>query len=233
MQHIHDMEQQQFSRLFTEEGIDRVSDRLDILRVFLSTEEHIASARLIELLNNAGYVFEPEFVRETLRLMCRYGFAIKRDFKGRKSTYEHRHLGQHHDHMICTKCGAVTEFVHDQLETVRQQAAAAYGFHMLQHRLEIYGLCSKCLKDRVRLLPLSAAKPGEKAVIREFVGGSQARHRLLTMGLRMGDEVEIITSSGRGQVVISLDNKRMALGRGFARKVLVQPNAAKQVLDVT
>ncbi len=220
---IHNLEERQFSQLFTEEGIDRVSDRLAILRIFLGTEEHITSAQIITLLQEAGHKFEPDFVRETLRLMCRYGFATKRNFRGRQSTYEHLHLGQHHDHMICTKCGSITEFVHDHLEEVQSQAAAAYGFHMLQHRLEIYGLCSQCLQDRVRLLPLAIAKAGERATIRDFSGGARSRHRLLTMGLRNGDDLDVITSDGRGQVVISVDGRRLALGQGLAKKILVEP----------
>ena len=45
--------------------------------------------------------------------------------------------------------------------------------------------------------------------------------RLVTMGLRIGDKVEVITNSGDCQVMISVDNKRLALGRGMAGKILV------------
>ncbi|ACL03338.1 transcriptional repressor [Desulfatibacillum aliphaticivorans] len=222
-QSVHSLEEKQFARLFSDEGIEDVEDRLAILRVFLETEDHITSVQLMDLLEKAGYNFDPDFVRETLRLMCRYGFACKHDFEGRNSTYEHLHLGQHHDHMICTKCGSITEFVHDQLEAVQKQAAASYGFHMLQHRLEIYGLCSKCYTERVTLLPLAMAKVGEKAVIKDTTGCAKFRHRLLTMGLRTGDALEVITSDGRGQVVVSVEGRRMALGRGLAQKILVEP----------
>jgi Fur family ferric uptake transcriptional regulator len=66
------------------------------------------------------------------------------------------------------------------------------------------------------------AKPGEQLLIKEFTGGSGARMHLLTMGLRIGDTVEIITNQGKGQVVIAIDYNRYVLGRGLAEKILVE-----------
>jgi Fur family ferric uptake transcriptional regulator len=47
--------------------------------------------------------------------------------------------------------------------------------------------------------------------------------RLLTMGLRIGDPIEVITNQKKGQVVIAADFKRYALGRGLAEKIMVEP----------
>jgi Fur family ferric uptake transcriptional regulator len=43
----------------------------------------------------------------------------------------------------------------------------------------------------------------------------------------MGDEVDVITNSGQGQLVVGVDYKRIVLGRGLARKLMVQvkPNS--------
>ncbi len=68
--------------------------------------------------------------------LCRFGFASKVDFEGGEPLYEHRHLGIHHDHMICTKCGNILEFKDEALEKQQQKIAKEYGFHMLQHRME-------------------------------------------------------------------------------------------------
>ncbi|MDI6797506.1 MAG: transcriptional repressor [Desulfatibacillaceae bacterium] len=218
----HSQEEGQFARLFEEEGIDRVDERLAVLRIFLETEEHITAHELWELVQKAGRNFEPEFVRETLRLMCRYGFAQRREFKDRESVYEHRHLGQHHDHIICIKCGKIEEFVDEKLERHQARAAYQHGFYMLQHRMEIYGLCSDCLSDHQMGISLVQAKPGESLVVMDFLGGAGARHRLMTMGLKIGDKIEVITNDGRGQVVLAKGNSRFALGQGLAEKVMVK-----------
>ncbi len=222
MKQIHRQEKQQFKKLFKQEYIDVFEDRFNILEVFLQTEKHLTVDELINLLEEKGYNFEPDFIRDTLKLMVRFGFAKKNRFNNGPIRYEHMHLGQHHDHMICTKCRKIVEFREDRLEDLQVQIAAAHGFHMLQHKMEIYGICSECLKNRVQVMPLVMAKPGERLIIKEITGGTGARMRLLSMGLRLKDEIEIVTNPKQGQIVVAVDLKRFILGRGLAQKIMVQ-----------
>ncbi len=227
MEHIHRQEKQQFKKLFKQEYIDVFEDRFNILEVFLQTEKHLTVDELINLLEEKGYNFEPDFIRDTLKLMVRFGFAKKNRFNNGPVRYEHMHLGQHHDHMICTKCRKIVEFREDRLEDLQVQIAAAHGFHMLQHKMEIYGICSECLKNRVQVMPLVMAKPGERLIIKDITGGTGARMRLLSMGLRLKDEIEIVTNPKQGQIVVAVDLKRFILGRGLAQKIMVQPAERK------
>jgi len=227
MKHIHRQEKQQFKKLFKQEYIDDFEDRFDILEVFLQTEKHLTSSELIKLLEENGYNFEPDFIRDTLKLMVRFGFAKKNRFNNGPVRYEHMHLGQHHDHMICTKCRKIVEFSEDRLEDLQVQIAAAHGFHMLQHKMEIYGICSECLKNRIQIMPLVMARPGERLIIKDITGGTGARMRLLSMGLRLKDEIEIVTNPKQGQIVVAVDLKRFVLGRGLAQKIMVQPAERK------
>ena len=158
-----------------------------------------------------------------MKLLCRFGFAHQSRFDNGAIRYEHRHLGQHHDHMICTRCRKIIEFQEDLLEELQINVAAAQGFHMLQHKMEIYGICAQCLQNRIQLMPLILAKAGERLVLKDFSGGFSARSRLLSMGLRLGDEIEVISNSHQGQMAIAADYKRYVLGRGFAQKILVEP----------
>lgn len=223
MKRVHSQEKEQFKKLFKQENIDAFEDRFKILDVFLQTESHLTVSELVQLLDESGYTFTPDFVRDTLKLMCRFGFARKNRFYNGEARYEHRHLGHHHDHMICTKCKNIYEFEDEQLENMQAQIAAAYNFHMLQHKMEIYGICSKCLKDHIQPMPLIHAKQGERLEIKEFTGGASARMRLLSIGLRVGDKIDIITNINKGQMVVSVDYNRYVLGRGLAQKILVEP----------
>ena len=229
----HIQEKEQFAVLFKQENIDQFEDRFKILETFLQTERHLAVDELVSLLESNGHRFAAEFVRETLKLMCQFGFARKNRFANGRVRYEHRHLGQHHDHMICTKCGKIIEFADDALENLQVQIASARGFHMLQHRMEIYGICDNCLQDPIRMIQLGAAKPGERLVIRDHTGGAGSRMRLMSMGLRVGDEVEVISSLSQGQVVIAVGNKRYVLGKGMSQKIKVERKTAvrESVLD--
>jgi Fur family ferric uptake transcriptional regulator len=223
MKQIHKQEKEQFRKLFLQEEIDRFEDRFRILEGFLQTERHVTVSGLSELLSAQGASFDADFILETLKLMCRFGFAQKNTFDNGEVYYEHRHLGHHHDHMICTKCRAIIEFEDDSMEALQLLIARNHGFHMLQHRMEIYGICANCLKERVHGMTLSSARAGERLKIEEFTGGASARMRLMTMGLRVGDVIEVITNHSSGQVVVATDFHRFVLGRGLAQKVVVSP----------
>jgi Fur family ferric uptake transcriptional regulator len=228
MKQLHIQEKEQFKKLFKQEQIDNFEDRYKILEVFLQTEKHVTIDEVIELLDQNGWQLDPEFVRNTMKLMCRFGFARKSRFDNGAARYEHRHLGQHHDHMICTKCRKIIEFEEKRLEELQVKIAALYGFHMLQHKMEIYGICSDCLKERIQLMPLTMAKTGERLMLKEFSGGASAHMRLLSMGLRLGDEIEVLSNSNQGQLAIAAEFKRFVLGRGLAEKIMVEAMKKKK-----
>ena len=220
---LHAQEKEQFKKLFQQERIENFDDRFKVLEAFLATEKHVTADELAGRLNAKGAGLSTDFVRDTLKMLSRLGFARQSRFDNGVVRYEHHHLGDHHDHMICTKCGKILEFKEDRLEEYQIQIAAARGFHMLQHRMEIYGICGDCIKERSRRLPLTMAKAGERLLIREISGGATSRLRLMTMGLRPGDCLEVITNNGQGQLAISVDMRRYVLGRGLAQKIIVEP----------
>ncbi len=223
MKRTHKQEKKQFEKLFKQGHIDNFEDRFKVLDTFLNTENHVTSAELTQMLNDNGHDLDNEFVRDTLKLMCNFGFARKNRFDNGVVRYEHWHLGQHHDHIICIKCKKIVEFEEDALENLQINIALKHGFHMLQHKMELYGICSECLKERVKLMPLSMAKQGERLVIREIMGGSGARMRLLSMGIRPEDEIEVVTNFSKGQVVIAVQSSRYMIGQGLAQKIIVEP----------
>ncbi len=210
-----------FETLIEADGYDRIQDRLNIIDVFLGTEEHVTMEEMCQLLAEEGYDYEPEFVRQSMNRMVDLGFAQKKQFKDQPIRYEHRHLGRHHDHFICTKCGKIVEFADRDMERLQAEIATGHGFHMLQHRMEIYGLCSGCLAQRKPLMPLAMAKAGETVVIREMAGGKTALARLSSMGLRPGDRIEIINNTGQGRIILGHGYTRLAIGRGIAQKIMV------------
>ena len=221
---LHAQEKEQFKKLFRQERVENFDDRFRVLDAFLSTEKHVTADELAVRLNAKGTGLSTEFVRDTLKMLSRLGFARQSRFDNGVVRYEHHHLGDHHDHMICTKCRKILEFKEDRLEAYQIKIAANHGFHMLRHKMEIYGICADCLRERSRQMPLTMAKAGEKLVIREITGGANVRLRLMSMGLRQGDAIEVITNNNQGQMAISADLKRYVLGRGQAQKIIVEPS---------
>ena len=186
-QAIHKREKEQFIKLFKEDRISHFEDRLAILEVFLHTEHHVTAQELADAVRENGYRLDDDFIRETIELMCHYGFAQANRFDNGQIRYEHRHLGQHHDHLICTKCKRIVEFENREIEQLQAQIVSNYGFHLLQHKMELYGICRDCLAHRDVVLALDTARPGERLRVVAFRGGARLKMRLVTMGLRMAD----------------------------------------------
>jgi Fur family ferric uptake transcriptional regulator len=215
------LEKESFRSLIENDGLGRVEDRLNIINTFLDIEDHVTLEDLMGLLRERGYDYETGFVRRCINRCVDYGFAQKKLFEGQPIRYEHRHLGKHHDHLICTKCGKIIEFRNEEMERLQVRIASGRGFHMLQHKMEIYGLCSECLLERRPLLPLAMAKPGERVIIKDLMGGREARARLASLGLRPGDTLEIINNDGQARLIIGRGPTRLAMGRGIAQKIMV------------
>jgi Fur family ferric uptake transcriptional regulator len=211
----------QFKVIFEQEGLDRIDERLAVLEAFLGTENHLTAADLTKILKEKGISISEDFVVQNLRLFSEYGFAQEKEFTDQVTRYEHHHLGTHHDHLVCVRCGAILEFYSPEIEAFQAEIAHKMGFHHLQHRMEIYGLCSNCLRKRERTMPLTMATPGERVRIVGFIGGKGLERRLTSMGLNQGAEVEVVKSSGPGPLIVASRETRIALGFGMARQILV------------
>ena len=74
------------------------------------------------------------------------GLVTKHNFEGGHSVFE-LDQGEHHDHMLCVKCGKVEEFVDEVIEERQRDIAEKAGYAMTDHCLYIYGICAKCQKE--------------------------------------------------------------------------------------
>ena len=219
---MHSQEKDQFKALLIQEGIDHIDSRFQIFEIFMNHEEHITLEEFCAYVKEKNCDESNDFIQDTLNYMVYYGFAEIKRFDDGLIRYEHKHLGEHHDHMICTKCGVIKEFTNEYMEKLQKSISNDFGFHMLSHKMEIYGICDNCLKNQARLIPLSIAKEGNKLIIKKFEGGRKSQMRLVNMGLRIGDSIEVITNLGHGQMVVAMDQCRFVLGRGIAQKILVE-----------
>jgi len=82
-------------------------------------------------------------IYRTLALLEESGVVTSLSFGAQGKKYE---LGakKHHDHLICTVCGNITEFVDEEIEKRQQRIADELDFKMSDHSMQIYGICKKC-----------------------------------------------------------------------------------------
>ena len=72
------------------------------------------------------------------------GMVLPHKFHDEQTRYECVKGEGHHDHLICTSCGQVEEFLNQKMEEMQKRVAAAHKFSITSHRMEIYGICKAC-----------------------------------------------------------------------------------------
>ena len=81
-------------------------------------------------------------VYRTVKLLEESGILEKHDFKGGKARYEPS-LDDHHDHLIDINSGEIIEFVDNEIEELQKKVAEKYGYKLVDHKLELYGVKKK------------------------------------------------------------------------------------------
>ena len=85
-------------------------------------------------------------VYRTIKLFEDCKLAMPRRFGDNQTRYEPETPGEHHDHMICTKCGAIVEFEDERLETLQEIVSRELGFDLVDHRMILFGTPAKGVK---------------------------------------------------------------------------------------
>jgi len=135
-----------FSAYLKEKELKLTAQRALILETFLNRGGHISAEELYqkakEKQSNVGFAT----VYRTLKHLTLCGLARELDFGDGRIQYEPEYNRQHHDHMVCTRCGAYIEFLNPKIEELQEQVSRKHGFKTTSHRMQLFGICSKCQK---------------------------------------------------------------------------------------
>jgi len=207
----------QFGRVVRDLKQELLPEDETIAAAFLGTERHVTEGELHALVNDPA--IDLSHVRRTLRMLCDLGIAQPIRLDG-QTFYEHLHVDNHHDHLVCVRCGRIVEFLDAGIEARQRDTCQAHGFTPLMHKLEIRGVCRECARALPVTRALSSCLRGEVVEVSEVLGGQGIKHRLLALGLTRGTVVTVV--GGDGPVVLDVRGSRLALGRGEAAKVIVR-----------
>ena len=119
--------------------------RETIAEVFFASDGHVSVDELLRKVRDVDDRVSQATVYRTMRLLTDCGLADARHFLEGHTLYEAAG-GEtaHHDHLICTECGKIVEFVDQRIEDLQAEAAKKYGFTVTNHKMELYGLCETC-----------------------------------------------------------------------------------------
>ena len=133
-----------FREFIAQKGLKSTRQRDIILDSFLASGRHISIEELYLKLRAKHPSIGYATVYRTLKLFAESGIAREIQFGDGQTRYEHAAEGEHHDHLVCTRCGAIIEFENETIEKLQQDVAKSHGFRIENHKLELYGVCSQC-----------------------------------------------------------------------------------------
>ena len=123
-------------------GVKLTEQRRIIAKVMSESSDH---PNVDELYNRVSKI-DPKIsiatVYRTVKLFEESGILTKHEFKGGKARYEELRES-HHDHLIDVKTGEIIEFVDNEIENLQKKVAEKYGYELVDHKLELYGVKKK------------------------------------------------------------------------------------------
>ena len=133
-----------FERFLHEKDLRLTEARAAIVEAALSRQGHYPLEDLIADLRKRGIRGSKATVYRTLPLLAEAGILQPAVVAGDGKSYETTYGRQHHDHLLCKRCGKVIEFEFEAFEILQREVAARYGFRLDGHHHELVGLCPEC-----------------------------------------------------------------------------------------
>jgi len=134
-----------FKALLKKNTLKFTIQRKVILETLYNSDEHLTPEALHQLIQKKFPDLKTGIatIYRTLSLLEDSNMVTSLSFGAQGKKYE---LGakEHHDHLICTECGSITEFVDEQIEERQHKISDELGFKMSDHSMQIYGLCKDC-----------------------------------------------------------------------------------------
>ena len=120
-------------------GVKLTEQRRIIAKVMSEANDHPDVDELYTRVSKIDSKISIATVYRTVKLYEEAGIITKHDFKGGKARYEAM-IESHHDHLIDVKTGEIIEFVDDEIEKLQKKVAEKYGYKLVDHKLELYGV---------------------------------------------------------------------------------------------
>ena len=131
-------------------GYKQTKQRKMIIEHFLRCGPHVEMTRLMDSIKKEDHRIGLATVYRTVSLLQEAGLIEQKNFSDKKTMFEIIDPGNHHDHIICTKCDKITEFQNHEIEALQKKVAEKYGFSLQFYSLDLYGVCQNCRAKETR-----------------------------------------------------------------------------------
>ena len=126
-------------------GLKVTLPRMKILEIMEreTNEHHLNAEQVYKILLSENEEIGLATIYRVLTQFEAAGLVTRHHFEGGNSVFE-INTGQHHDHVVCVKCGKVDEFTDEIIEDRQNKIAKKLGYELTDHSLYLYGLCPDC-----------------------------------------------------------------------------------------
>ncbi|MDD2661146.1 MAG: ferric iron uptake transcriptional regulator [Methylococcales bacterium] len=126
-------------------GLKVTLPRMKILQILENqvNEHHLTAEKVYKILLSEDEEIGLATVYRVLTQFEAAGLVTRHHFEGGNSVFELA-KGDHHDHILCMKCGRVDEFTDEIIEARQQEIAGKLGYELTDHGLYLYGYCPQC-----------------------------------------------------------------------------------------
>lgn len=122
-------------------GLKVTTPRLHVLALFQdSGQQHLTAEEVYRRLQAGGDDIGLATVYRVLMQFVSAGVLRRSQIEEGRAVFE-LERGEHHDHIICVRCGRIAEFVDADIERRQREIAQARGFELIEHTLAMYGVC--------------------------------------------------------------------------------------------
>lgn len=120
------------------------SQRETIAQAMFNAGQHLTTEQLFRKIHRKHPEIGYATVARTLHLLVDAGVCEQIDISDGVMRFETTKDQEHHDHLICTRCGKFIEVFSPELEKLQAKLVKKYGFIETSHKLQIFGTCADC-----------------------------------------------------------------------------------------
>ena len=133
-----------FKNVLHQNGLKFTPQRIDVFEEIIYNDGHRECEEIYLSLKQKGMSISRATVYRTMDILVKNGFARKLELGDGRARYESKVDSPHHDHLVCTCCGKIVEFVDQEVEDLQNEVAKSYHFKLQRHIHHLFGICRKC-----------------------------------------------------------------------------------------
>ena len=134
----------QFKNILRREGLKYTPQRVAVLKEILKDKGHRECEDIYLALRQKGSHVSRATIYRTMDILVKNDFARKMEIGDGRARYESKVDSPHHDHIVCTSCRKIMEFVDQDVEDLQNKIAKRYHFKLQRHTHQLFGICKEC-----------------------------------------------------------------------------------------